>query len=75
MFVVADEIHCDFAFPEHPHTIFAKACPQLEEKMILCTAPSKTFNLAGLQVSNIWVPEKRSGTDSKPRSTQRDIPS
>ena len=58
VFVVADEIHCDFAFPEHPHTIFAKACPQLEEKMILCTAPSKTFNLAGLQVSNIWVPGK-----------------
>ncbi len=26
--------------------------------MILCTAPSKTFNLAGLQVSNIWVPGK-----------------
>ena len=58
VFVVADEIHCDFAFPEHPHTIFAKACPQLEENMILCTAPSKTFNLAGLQVSNIWVPGK-----------------
>ena len=58
VFVVADEIHCDFAFPEHPHTIFAKACPRLEEKMILCTAPSKTFNLAGLQVSNIWVPGK-----------------
>ena len=58
VFVVSDEIHCDFAFPEHPHTIFAKACPQLEEKMILCTAPSKTFNLAGLQVSNIWVPGK-----------------
>ena len=58
VFVVSDEIHCDFAFLEHPHTIFAKACPQLEEKMILCTAPSKTFNLAGLQVSNIWVPGK-----------------
>lgn len=54
--VVADEIHCDFAFPEHPHTPFAKACPELAERCVLCTAPSKTFNIAGLQVSNIFIP-------------------
>lgn len=53
--VVSDEIHCDFAFPEHPHTVFGMACPELEERTIVCTAPSKTFNLAGLQVSNIWI--------------------
>ncbi len=56
MTVVSDEIHCDFAFEEHPHTVFAKACPNLEERTIICTAPSKTFNIAGLQVSNIWIP-------------------
>lgn len=55
VFVASDEIHCDFAFPEHPHTVFCTACPELEEKTIVCTAPSKTFNLAGLQVSNIWI--------------------
>ncbi len=54
--VVSDEIHCDFAFPGHPHTPFVKACPQMEENTIICTAPSKTFNLAGLQVSNIFIP-------------------
>ena len=54
--VVSDEIHCDFAFPEHPHTPFVKACPRLAEQTIVCTAPSKTFNLAGLQVSNIFIP-------------------
>lgn len=54
--VISDEIHCDFAFPEHPHTPFVKACPQMAEQAIICTAPSKTFNLAGLQVSNIFVP-------------------
>jgi len=54
--VVSDEIHCDFAFPEHPHTPFIKACPELAEQTIICTAPSKTFNLAGLQVSNIFIP-------------------
>lgn len=58
MTVVADEIHCDFAFPEHPHTPFVKACPEMAEQTILCTAPSKSFNLAGLQVSNIFIPGK-----------------
>ena len=56
VYVVSDEIHCDFAFPGHPHTVFAKACPELTERTVICTAPSKTFNLAGLQTSNIWVP-------------------
>ena len=54
--VVSDEIHCDFAFPNHPHTPFVKACPELAEQTIVCTAPSKSFNLAGLQVSNIFIP-------------------
>ena len=54
--VASDEIHCDFAFPEHPHTPFPAACPVLAERTIVCTAPSKTFNLAGLQASNIFIP-------------------
>ena len=54
--VVSDEIHCDFAFPEHPHTVFLAANPELSEQAVVCTAPSKTFNLAGLQASNIWIP-------------------
>lgn len=54
--IISDEIHCDFAFPEHPHIPFVKACPDMMDATIICTAPSKTFNLAGLQVSNIFVP-------------------
>ena len=56
VYVVSDEIHCDFAFAEHPHHMFLAANPELAEQTIICTAPSKTFNLAGLQVSNIWIP-------------------
>ena len=56
--VVSDEIHCDFTLPGHPHTPFVKACPWWAEHTIVCTAPSKTFNLAGLQVSNCIVPGK-----------------
>ena len=54
--VISDEIHCDFAFPDHPHTPFVMACPEMMDHTIICTAPSKSFNLAGLQVSNIFVP-------------------
>ena len=56
--VISDEIHCDFAFPEHPHTPFPVAFPELMEQTIVCTSPSKSFNLAGLQISNIWIPGK-----------------
>ena len=54
--VVSDEIHCDFTWPDHPHTPFVKACPEMAESTIVCTAPSKSFNLAGLQTSNIMIP-------------------
>ena len=54
--VIADEIHCDFTLPGFIHTPFPKACPQLAHRCIVCTAPSKTFNLAGLQVSNLFIP-------------------
>lgn len=53
--VVSDEIHCDFAFPEHPHTVFTDAAPEMRAQSLICTAPSKTFNLAGLQTSNIFI--------------------
>lgn len=53
--IISDEIHCDFVFPGHKHTVFTNACPELAERTIICTAATKTFNLAGLQISNIWV--------------------
>jgi cystathionine beta-lyase len=54
--VIADEIHCDFIRPGIKFTSFATLGEEYKQKLILCTAPSKTFNLAGLQVSNIWIP-------------------
>ena len=57
VFVVSDEIHCDFAFSDHPHTMFPQAAPGMAERSVVCTAASKSFNIAGLQVSNIWIPD------------------
>lgn len=57
VYVVADEIHCDITLPGHAHTMFLAANPSLFPLTVLCTAPSKTFNLAGLQVSNCFIPD------------------
>ena len=53
--VVSDEIHADFARPGHTHTVFASLSPRFEKRCVTCTAPSKTFNLAGLQASNVFI--------------------
>ena len=54
--VISDEIHCDFTYPGHKHYVFASLDPQFLMNTVTCTSPSKTFNLAGLQVSNIFIP-------------------
>ena len=54
--LVADEIYCDFFSPGYHHTPFATVCPEMTDHLIVCTSPSKSFNIAGLQISNIFVP-------------------
>ncbi len=56
--VVSDEIHSDFVYPGREHRVFASLSPAYEAMSVTCTAPSKTFNLAGLQVSNIFIPDE-----------------
>lgn len=53
--VVSDEIHEDFVYPGHKHIVFAGLDDRFRDITITCTAPSKTFNIAGLQVSNIFI--------------------
>ena len=53
--IVADEIHHDFVRPGFQHTTFASLSSDIAQHTITCTAPSKTFNLAGLQCSNIFI--------------------
>lgn len=56
--VVSDEIHADFVW-EGRHEVFLGLKKEYEKNSIVCTSPSKTFNIAGLQVSNIFIPDKR----------------
>lgn len=56
--IVSDEIHADFVF-DRKHQVLANLKKEYEEITITCTAPSKTFNIAGLQVSNIFIPDNK----------------
>lgn len=53
--VVSDEIHADFIF-EGRHQVFADIKEAYRGIAVTATAPSKTFNIAGLQASNIFIP-------------------
>lgn len=53
--VISDEIHADFTYPGYRHLVFANLKPEFSEIAVTCTAPTKTFNLAGLHISNIFI--------------------
>lgn len=53
--MVADEIHCDIVFGESKHITLLSMTEYLDN-VIVCSSPSKTFNIAGLQTSNIIIP-------------------
>lgn len=53
--VVSDEIHEDFVF-KGKHQVFANIKKEYEDITVTCTAPSKTFNIASLMISNILIP-------------------
>lgn len=55
LIVVSDEIHHDLVLPGHRHTVFQTLSPKLAQRVITCTAPSKTFNIAGMAVSNLVI--------------------
>lgn len=57
--IVADEIHADFVYGDRKHVVFASLSDEVKENCIICSSPSKTFNIAGLQLSNILIPNKR----------------
>jgi cystathionine beta-lyase len=54
--VVADEIHHDLVFRGHRHTPFASISEAFADISFTCIAPSKTFNLAGLQAASVIIP-------------------
>jgi cystathionine beta-lyase len=54
--IFADEIHADFVYSKYKHTSLITLGERYAQSLILGTSPSKTFNLAGLQIANIIIP-------------------
>ncbi|MDO8577849.1 MAG: MalY/PatB family protein [Dehalococcoidales bacterium] len=57
--MVSDEIHCELLFKGYKHIPFASISKEFAQNSIVCMAPSKTFNLAGLSASTIIIPNKK----------------
>ena len=58
VFVIADEIHCELVYPGKHYTPFASISEEFLRNSATCTSPSKSFNLAGLQIANITIADK-----------------
>jgi len=56
--VVSDEIHCDIVYAGFQHIPFVSISEDFLCHSVTCTAPSKTFNIAGLQIANIHVADE-----------------
>ena len=51
--VIADEIHCELVMPGHVFTPFAAVSKACQDNCITTNSPTKSFNIAGLQIANI----------------------
>jgi cystathionine beta-lyase len=55
VFVVADEIHCELTYPGHDYTPWATLPPHYVQNSVSCISPTKAFNIAGIQIANIYA--------------------
>lgn len=55
LLLVSDEIHSDIIHDDNKHLVLGSIDDEIADRTIVCTAASKTFNVAGLQCSNIFI--------------------
>ena len=58
VFVISDEIHCELVMPGNEYTPFASLSDGFLKNSATCVAPTKAFNIAGLQIANIIVKDR-----------------
>ena len=58
LILVSDEIHHDLVMPGHRHTAMALAAPNILDRLVMLTATTKTFNIAGCHVGNVIIPDE-----------------
>jgi cystathionine beta-lyase len=57
--VVSDEIHNDLIMPGYKHIPMAIAAPQILDRLVMMTATTKTFNIAGMHTGNVIIPDPK----------------
>jgi cystathionine beta-lyase len=57
LILVSDEIHHDLVFPGQKHTVMPLAAPDITDRLVMMTAPTKTFNIAGAHTGNVIIPD------------------
>ncbi len=55
LILVSDEIHHDLVFPGHKHHVMANAAPHISDRLVMMTAATKTFNVAGCHTGNVII--------------------
>ncbi len=57
LILVSDEIHHDLVFPGHRHLPMSLAAPEIMDRLVMMTATTKTFNVAGSHIGNVIIPD------------------
>jgi cysteine-S-conjugate beta-lyase len=55
LILVSDEIHHDLVYPGQKHTVMPLAAPQIADRLVMMTASTKTFNIAGAHIGNVII--------------------
>jgi len=58
LILVADEIHHDLVMPGFKHTVMPLAAPEIVDRLVMMTATTKTFNIAGAHIGNVIIPDE-----------------
>jgi len=58
LILVSDEIHHDLVMPGARHTVMPLAAPEIADRLVMMTATTKTFNIAGAHVGNVIIPDE-----------------
>jgi len=59
LLLISDEIHHDLVMPGNKHTVMPLAAPEHMDRVVMLTAPSKTFNIAGTHCGQVIIPDDR----------------
>lgn len=59
LLLVSDEVHHDLVFPGHRHLPMPLAAPEIADRLVMLTAASKTFNIAGAHVGNVIIADPK----------------